>query len=60
MKTRSKVHAIAALLLIGALIFLGIIWWINGREDTWLYITCVVIMLPSFITIFFKKENKDQ
>jgi len=61
MKTRSKVHAIAAVLLIGALVVLGVIWHVNGREDTWLYAMCAVIVLTSFVPLLPKKsENKDQ
>lgn len=61
MKTKSKIHTVASLLLIGVLIFLGVTWWVNGREETWLYAVCAVIVLTSFIPILPKKnEGKDQ
>lgn len=60
METKSKLHGIAAVLLIGALIFLGVTWWINGREETWLYAVCAVIVVTSFIPILSKKKDKDQ
>ena len=59
MKTKSKIHTVASLLLIGVLIFLGVTWWVNGREETWLYATCALIVLTSFIPILPKKNGGD-
>lgn len=61
MKTKTKIHAIALVLLVGAVVFLGITWWINGRDDTWLYATCVIIVLSSMFPIFSEiKKDKDR
>jgi hypothetical protein len=57
MKTKSKVYGITIALLIAALVFLGVMWWINGRDDTWLYATCILIVLTSFIPIFSDKNG---
>lgn len=50
--TKSKVYGIATALLVGALIFLGIVWWMNGRDDTWLYATCAPIVISSFFPVY--------
>lgn len=55
-----KPHLIASAILIGALIFLSVSWWINGRDDTWLYAVCVITVLTSFIPIFSQKDKNDQ
>ena len=61
MKLKSKLYGIAAVLLIGALVFLGITWWTNGQDDTWLYVVCAVIVLTSFIPILSKRnDNSNQ
>ncbi|OGG41934.1 hypothetical protein A2837_01870 [Candidatus Kaiserbacteria bacterium RIFCSPHIGHO2_01_FULL_46_22] len=61
MKTKSKVYGIATVLLIAALAFLGVTWWMNGRDDTWLYVACAVIVMTSFIPMISKKnKDKDQ
>ncbi len=57
MKTKSKVRVVAAALLAGALIFLGVTWWVNGQDDTWLYATCALIVVTSFFTIFSNKHE---
>ncbi len=59
MNLRSKMHGGAAVLLVGALIALGAIWWINGRDDTWLYAACALIVLTSFVPLVYPK-NKDK
>jgi len=60
MKTKSKVYAVTAILLIGALVFLGVTWWMNGRDDSWLYVTCALIVLTSGIPLLSQKNKKDQ
>lgn len=57
MQQKSILHTAAAVLLVGALIFLGITWWVNGQDDTWLYIVCAVIILTSFIPMLPKKNG---
>jgi hypothetical protein len=61
MKLLSKIQAIGSLILLGALVFLGVTWWINGKDDTWLYAVCAIIVLTSFIPMMSKKKgDKDQ
>lgn len=60
MKIKSKVYAVAAVLLLGALVFLGVTWWVNGRDDTWLYAVCALIVLTSFIPLLSGKDGKNQ
>ncbi len=55
---KSKLQTISIVLLIGAIIFLGVIWWINGRDDTWLYATSAFIVLSSIFSIL-SERNKD-
>lgn len=58
MNTKGKVRTIAGVLLIGVLLVLGGIWWVNGREDTWFYFVCAVIALTSVIPLLSKKVAK--
>lgn len=53
-------HTIAALLLLGALVFLGYVWWVNGRDDTWMYVTSAMIVLSSFMYLSPFKKDKNQ
>lgn len=48
---RSKVFLITAAINICVLAILFGIWWANGQEDTWLYVTSVFIVLSSFLYI---------
>ena len=57
MKTKSKVYAVATVLFTGVLVFLGVTWWVNGRDDTWLYIACAGIVLTSFIYSDFLEQE---
>ncbi|GEM_PF-1453489 len=58
MKTKAKLHMVAGVFLVGVLIFLGVTWWVNGRDDTWLYAVCGLIVLTSFIPLLPKKDEK--
>ncbi len=57
MTSKSKLYGIASVLLIEALVFLGVTWWINGRDDTWFYAICVITILTSFVPILSKKSR---
>ncbi|MFZ2555444.1 MAG: hypothetical protein WAX57_01250 [Minisyncoccia bacterium] len=40
---------------------LGIIWWVNGMEDTWLYLSNVLVVLTVSWAAYPKKlEGKSE
>ncbi len=57
MNLNSKANLIATVIIVGAVIFLGVAWWVNGRDDTWLYVTSGIIALSSFLYIPFSKKG---
>jgi hypothetical protein len=40
-----------------ALAFLFVTWWVNGRDDTWLYLVSAAIVLSSFLYITPPKKD---
>lgn len=54
---RAKVHLIGIVLTICVLVILSGIWWVNGGEDTWLYVTCGIIAATSF---FYLRDPKKE
>ncbi|MBP9710720.1 MAG: hypothetical protein KBD50_00425 [Candidatus Pacebacteria bacterium] len=60
METRTKVKVVTAVILFAALIFLGATWWVNGQNDTWLYVSSALIVVTSFFYISSPKKNKDK
>lgn len=40
-------------------VLLGIIWWVNGREDTWLYLTNVLIVVTISWAAYPKKLEEE-
>jgi hypothetical protein len=42
--SRSKFRLVIKLLPVVTTAILGIIWWVNGMEDTWLYLSNVLIV----------------
>lgn len=57
---RSKVFKIVFIINIIALGILFGTWWVNGREDTWLYATSAIIVLSSFLYVSPRKKDGDQ
>ncbi len=47
----TKSYKILLVINICALGVLFAVWWTNGRDDTWLYITSAMIVLTSFLYI---------
>lgn len=41
---------------IAVLAFLFAAWWANGKDDTWLYITCAIISLSGLISAIPRKK----
>jgi hypothetical protein len=52
-RTHMKSPAFKIVLAINVVVtaILFILWWANGREDTWLYATSCVVMLASLISV---------
>lgn len=44
-------------IVIAVIIILGVIWAMNGYEDTWLYITAMVIAVPASWFAFGKSNR---
>ncbi len=60
MELRTKVSTIGAMLLVGALVFLGATWWVNGKDDTWLYAMCGVIVISSFFYLKWPEKGANK
>jgi hypothetical protein len=58
MNLKTKVNGTATVILLGALVFLGVAWWINGRDDTWIYASNALIVAMSFFFIYTNTGNK--
>lgn len=43
-----------------ALAILFVTWYVNGKDDTWLYVLCAVIVLSSFFYISPRKKDGDK
>lgn len=43
--TRSTSRMVIQMLPVVTTAILGIIWWVNGMEDTWLYLSNVLVVL---------------
>ena len=41
-----------------ALALLFVVWWVNGRDDTWLYLTSALIVVTSLL--YLKPPTKDK
>jgi hypothetical protein len=39
------------------LLILFVVWWINGRDETWMYVFAAMISLSSFIFILPQKKS---
>ncbi len=48
---RSKVANIVLAINILASLLLLALWWMNGKDDTWFYLSCFAIILTSFFYI---------
>lgn len=57
---RTTMFIIIVVLNICVLSALFGIWWINGKEDTWLYLSSAAIVLTSFLYISPPKQDKVQ
>lgn len=55
--TQSKIVLTTSIISIIALIILFIVWWVNGRDNTWFYITAATIVLASFLYISPRKKE---
>jgi len=44
-------------IFVSALVVLGIVWAVNGYEDTWLYATAAVIAIPISWYSFSKSDK---
>ena len=56
MTSKSKKIEIAIFVI--ALVVLAAIWAINGYEDTWLYVTAIIIAIPTS-WFYFNSKDKD-
>ncbi len=55
MLSKSKKFEIA--IFFGVLIVLGVVWMMNGYEDTWLYATAAIIAVPANWLYFRQKRD---
>ena len=55
---KSKVFKIVLAINIIVLGILFAIWWVNGRDDTWFYVTSAIIVLSSFFYVPFSKKDQ--
>ncbi len=46
-------------IFLAALMILIAVWAVNGYEDTWLYVTAIIIAIP-VSWLYFGNKNKDQ
>ena len=59
MMTIIKKHWILTTFFIAAIVFLCVMWWANGQDDTWLYIFCIGLIINSAWEVYSSK-NKDK
>jgi hypothetical protein len=45
---------------IATLAILLAVWWVNGRDDTWLYLFAAAIALSSFLYVKPPKKDDEQ
>lgn len=57
---KSKAFKILVAINIIAFAILFATWWMNGRNDTWLYVTSAFIMLSSFFYLSTPKKDNDR
>lgn len=55
--TQSKI--ILAVIVV-TLVILAVTWWVNGQDDTWLYITSGLIVLTSYFYISPRKKDGEK
>jgi hypothetical protein len=60
MNLRTKITRISLVIMIATLGILLGVWWVNGKDDTWLYVMCAIIAVSSIIPSLFSKNTKDQ
>ena len=59
--TRNTSRQVIKILPVVTTAILGIIWWVNGMEDTWLYLSNVLVVLTVSWSAYPKKlEGEDQ
>jgi hypothetical protein len=57
---KSKEFKIVAAINVVVLAILFGTWWINGKDDTWMYVMSAFIALSSFAYIPLAKKGTDQ
>jgi len=57
---KKSVFRIVLAINIVALAILGYVWWANGREDTWFYVTAAIIVLTSLLSAKPRKKDPSQ
>jgi hypothetical protein len=57
--TRNISRAALKILLVVTIAILGIVWWVNGMEDTWLYLSNVLIVIAVFWAAYPKKQKDE-
>lgn len=54
---KNNVFKLVLVINILALGFLFFVWWINGKEQTWLFLSSAAIVLTSFLYIKSPKNT---
>ncbi len=57
--TRNTSRIIIKAMPVVTAVLLGVIWWVNGREDTWLYLTNVLILVTISWAAYPKKLEEE-
>ena len=51
---KTRINIIVAIVLV----ILFVTWWINGQDDTWLYVTSALAVSTLFFPFLFKGKDK--
>ncbi len=54
--TTSKMSKLVVAALVGASAIILGVWWANGAEDAWLFLSCTAILLVSFFILVPRKK----